>query len=227
MGCWWERRHHEWKTDIFNVHTEIAEKGKKKHNIALVIDKDIQFQYQQRADRHDNVICWIFNSNVCLLLRSTSVQLVCFSSGPNHRCDDFIHLSSNLAHLGQFTSTRLWEGDRSNHRRSVLKNRHVQKEPKRTASCSSTPILPFFQTRARAAALFPHDGMIETPQLAGTRMRQACLSQQNHKCKLLRRSNQGRHNVFHLSLHGRLSQTLLHHRWRHTSTLLQTKDRFK
>lgn len=42
---------------IHLMHTLKLQRRKKKHNIALVIDKDIQFQYQQRADRLDNVIC--------------------------------------------------------------------------------------------------------------------------------------------------------------------------
>lgn len=156
---------------IHLMHTLKLQRRKKKHNIALVIDKDIQFQYQQRADRLDNVICWIFNSNVvCLLLRSTSVQLVCFSSGPNHRCDGFIHLSSSLAHPGQFTSTRLWEGDSYNHRRSVLKNRlrakgaeshwHLQLNANITFlsnACSSRRLIPPWWHIRNAAARWDTD----------------------------------------------------------------------
>lgn len=89
----------------------------------LVIDKDIQFQYQQRAYCHDNVICWIFNSNVvCLPLLSPSIHLVCFP---------FFGMASstlNLAHSSQFTSTRHWKADSQKHHRGVLKNRRMQKE---------------------------------------------------------------------------------------------------
>lgn len=86
----------------------------------LVIDKDIQFQYQQCAYCHDNVICWIFNSNVvCLPLLSPSVNLVCF---PFAR--PIIGMASstlNLAHPSQFTSTPHWKADSQKHCRSVLK----------------------------------------------------------------------------------------------------------
>lgn len=175
----------------------------------LVIDKDIHFQYQQRACRHNNVICWLFNSNiVCLPLLSPAVHLVYFP---------FAQLivgrassTLNLAHPSQFTSTQHWKADSQKHRRSVLKNRCLQKQPNRIGA--STPILLFFQTRARAAALLPPSWHVRNTtarlDLDGAHV---CLSQQNHKCKLLWRSSQECHNVFHLLLHGCLSGTLLHH----------------
>lgn len=73
ISPWLECRQHEWKINTFNLHAEIAEK-KKKHNIMLIIDKDIQFQYQQRAYCHDNVISQIFNPQVaCRPLLSPSI----------------------------------------------------------------------------------------------------------------------------------------------------------
>lgn len=73
IGPWWGCRHHEWKINTFNLHAEIAEK-KKKHNIMLIIDKDIQFQYHRRACCHDNVISRVFNPQVARRpLRSPSI----------------------------------------------------------------------------------------------------------------------------------------------------------
>lgn len=149
IGPWWECRHYEWKINTFNLQTEIAEK-KKKHNIMLIIDKDLQFQYQQLAYCHDNVISRIFNPQVaCLPPLSPSIwygsllsdsllswfypTLVQQISSPIHMyasMEDGQHMLSFKARksIKSFIKTK--------HHRSTLKNGRMQRESNRIGTCS-------------------------------------------------------------------------------------------
>lgn len=115
----------------------------------LIIDKDIQFQYQQRAYCHENVISRIFNPQVaCRPLLSPSIwcgpllsdhcrcgfiNLYFSQSQPIHMyasMEDGQHISA-LKHANPLKALI-----KTNHRRSTLKNRRMQSESNRSGTCS-------------------------------------------------------------------------------------------